>query len=223
MISRTLGDALVAVQDRVRATVRSSQIGLLLRAHGPDHVGADGAEPLAGDEPDAARGGGEQYVVPGLDRVRSPHEVLDGRTLQHHRGGDVVRDRLRQADEAPAREHTGFAVRSDGAVARVGDAVPRGQVVDTLADGLDHAGRLRTGREGQRLRVESCTMIHIDEVQSDRRVPDQNLSGPGKTRVPVDPFEHLRPARSAHDNGTLHRTLLYKSVERRNLCIFRRT
>ena len=64
---------LLAVVDRVMAAVRLGQLGLLGRADGADHGGAEVIEPLAGDQPDAAGGGvhetglaalqGEQGVV----------------------------------------------------------------------------------------------------------------------------------------------------------------
>ena len=92
------------------------------------------------DQPDAARGGVEEDRVAGLHREGPAQEVLRRHALQHHRGGGVVIDPVRQLDHELDVGEPLLGVVAEGD--DVGDAVAGLEARDALADLDDLAGRL---------------------------------------------------------------------------------
>src|SRR5258708_35457682 len=60
-------EILIALENNMMGAVLPRELGLLLRADGPDHIGTEVARPLACDEADAAGGGMNEHVIAFLD------------------------------------------------------------------------------------------------------------------------------------------------------------
>ena len=86
-------DKFSAVDDRVVAAMRFREPRFSRRTHGSDYSGAEVSSPLAEDRADAA-GGMDKDGVAFLN-IDLPDQKLDGHSLQHHRGGDIVGNFLR--------------------------------------------------------------------------------------------------------------------------------
>ena len=195
---------LAVVADHVGAAVRARELGLGLAPDGADHRGAEVLGPLAGDRADAACGGVEQDGLAGLHAIGPPQQVLRGHALEHHRRGLLVADAVRERDQAICGHQPALGVGADRRRG-VGHALPRPQVAHPLAHGLDHAGAFEPRRERQlRRRIQTAAEIHVDVVQSDRRLPNQRLTGPGRPDVGVLEAQDLRSANLVHAHDTRH-------------------
>ncbi len=189
----TRHDVLVVVVDDVRGAMRQRQFTLLLRADGADQLHTKGARPLAGDQAHAPGCGVEQDRLAGLQRVGRAKQVLHRQALQHHGGCRLERDRIRELDDDRGRHHAQVGVGAVGP-AGVRDAVARLHVGHALAHRLDHARAFLAQAAGQRLRIQAGAKVHVDEVQADRVLAQQDLARPGRAHVDIDIFHHLGAA-----------------------------
>jgi hypothetical protein len=122
---------------------------LLLAADGADHGDAERAEPLAGDQPDAAGRSMQEHGVAELGAVGPMDQVIGRQALQHHRRGLFVLDRVGQLDQRRSRHDARFGIGA-GRSAGIGDAVAGLHIGDAVADRLDGARSLQADAAGQR-------------------------------------------------------------------------
>ena len=149
----------------------------------------------------------EQDEVPGLHRIGAAEQELDRHALQHHSGGRLEIDRIRQLDQALGR------VVAEGGIGAVrgraiGDAVARLELGDAGPDCLHRAGgfQAEAARHGQG--IEAAALVGVDEVEAAGMVPDRDLAGPGGRNLDLLPAHHLRSAMFMDADGIgLHRSL----------------
>jgi hypothetical protein len=162
--------------DVLRA-VRLGKGALFVRAGSADDRDAEVLEPLAGDRSHPAGSGMPQHRLALLHRVGGVDEVVHRQAFQHHRGGLLVRDPLRELHHPVRRHDALLAVRARQP--GVGDPVARLQVGDALPDRLDDA-RAFVARDLRELhRIEPRALVHVDEVDADRGVADARLPRAG--------------------------------------------
>jgi hypothetical protein len=80
------------------------ELGFVFRAGRSDHVGAEMVRPLTGNEADAAGGSMDEHVVALLHAIGSPQEIFHGHALEHHAGGLLVADLVRQLHRSLRRQ-----------------------------------------------------------------------------------------------------------------------
>ena len=115
--------------------VRFGQRRLPLRSDRADDGRPERLAPLAQEQADAARGGMHQDRVARHDLVGLPQEVLRRQALQHDDRADLVRNRVRQANEFAGIDIALGRIGADRHA--VGDAIARLESGDALAD-RDH-------------------------------------------------------------------------------------
>src|SRR5581483_8833771 len=96
----TRDEVLVAIKDGVIAAVLLGELGLVLGADSADHGRAERLRPLAGSETDAAGGSVNENGVALLHLEGAGKQIFDRHALEHHRGGLLVADALRQLHRA---------------------------------------------------------------------------------------------------------------------------
>mmetsp|Transcript_885 Transcript_885/g.2059 ORF Transcript_885/g.2059 Transcript_885/m.2059 type:complete len:345 (-) Transcript_885:1610-2644(-) len=198
------------VVDRVRRPVLQRQLAFLVAAGGGNQPQAEGACPLAGDQPDTARGGMEEHEVTRLQaalRQRLAQQVLHGQALEHHCRAGLEVDGLGQLEHALGRHH---ARRRIGArrVAGIGGTVAGPQVADALAHRLDDARPFHAQAGRQRQRIGAVAVIDVDVVQPAGVVADADLARAGLAHLDVHPLQLLRAARGLDDDGLFAHLLL---------------
>ena len=114
-----------AVHDHFVATVAARELDLLVRADGADHARAERVQPLARDQPHAARGRMQQHGLPALHGEGAVDQKLRRHALQECGGGDFVADLVGQGDQA---------IGGDGARVGVGGRCAGAHVRDALTD-----------------------------------------------------------------------------------------
>ncbi len=141
-----------------------------------------------------------------LDAEGSAQQIVRGHALQHHRRGLLVGDGIRDRHQPVGRDQTALGVGAERP--GVGDPLADPNLAHALADRFDHAGALLTRDEGQtRRRIQAAPEIDVDEVESDRCLPDQGLAGPGRPDLNLLELQNLGPARLVHPYDTGHRRL----------------
>lgn len=135
------------------------------------------AQPLAQQEPDAPRRRVHKHAVAGPDAEQPPHEELGGEPLQQHsRGGRVV-DCVRHRHEAQHQHAPQAAVGPRRDTPHVHDPGPWQEPIDAVADRLDDANPFAADAARQRRqRVEPGAVVAVEEVDSDRAVPHDDLA-----------------------------------------------
>ena len=94
----------------------------------------------------------------------------------------------------PAGHHPGLGVGAQLA-AGIGDPLAGLEPLDPGAHRLDHAGAFGAQRQGEiGQRIEPGALVDVDEVETDRGVPDADLALSGIADVDVFPRENLGPA-----------------------------
>ena len=183
--------------------MRPRQLRLVVAADRADDCRAEMLRPLTGDESDTAGGGMQQDSVPSLDRIDAPQEVLRGAALEHHGGRLLVGDPVREPDEPGRIDHPlfGIAAQAHAIGHPVADAHLRHRVTHRLHD----TGAFVTddGRH-RRDRVQPGAVIHVDEIEPDRRLPDQRLSCARCPGVHLVPAQHFGSTVLVNTNRSRH-------------------
>jgi len=123
-------------------------------------------------------------------------EILRRHALQHDGGGLFVGHALGHMHELVDAHQALLAVGAQHAA--IGDAVTLLETFHLRPDLDDHAGRLAPDGVGQRRLVEAGASIDVDEVETDRGVPDLHLAGAGRTDLDVVNLHLLRSAILVH-------------------------
>ena len=144
--------------------------------------------------------------VAGLHDVGLADEVLGGHALEHHGRGLLVADAVGQGDQHLGGGRAAVGVGAEGG--GVGHALAGLHLGDAVAHGLDHAGTLVAGGEGQAAggRVEAGAEVGVDEVEAHGRLPDQGLAGAGLAGVELLELEHLGAAMLGYPDPPGHRS-----------------
>src|SRR6185369_13768908 len=168
-----LDEVLAAVVHDVLSAVRLGKGALFVRAGSTYDRDAEVLEPLTGDRANAAGGSVPQHGFALLDRIGGVDEVVHRQALQHHRGGLLVRDPLRELHHPVRRHDALLAVRARQS--GVGDPVARLQVGDALPDRFDDACAFVARDLRELHRIEPRALVDVDEVDADRGVADARL------------------------------------------------
>jgi hypothetical protein len=124
-----------------------------------------------------------------LQRVDRGREVMSGQALQHHRGGDVRADVIRDRDEPVRRGNGELGIR---ALEVVRDhPVTDTHIRDAGTDGGHRAGSLLARRERESRLVDPRAVVDLDEVDSDRLDLYEDLARPGDGIVDRLDAKHL--------------------------------
>src|SRR5918998_2635618 len=211
------GEVLLFVQDHLVGAGLLRERGLLLGAGGPYDGRAAHLRHLAEQEADAAGGGVHEGGLPLLERERAVGEVVGGHPLEHDgRGHPCLDHRYVKRDELVGGGYHPFGVGARHAGPR--DEVPGGDLLDTVADGLDLARALQAQGEGGLPRVDPAPHVHVYKVDAACRGPYSRLArarfrelhvlvGEGlRTAVLVYP-DRLHPRTSPLASARSHRIL----------------
>jgi len=156
--------------------------------------------PLAGDQPDPAGGGVKENRLPLFQRPDPVKEILHRQTLQHHRRGLLIRDRVGQGADLRGGHDPGLGIGAGGR-GGIGGAVTLLQMAHTRAHRLDDARALHPKRVGQGQRVEPGAVVDVDEVEPEGMMADADLAWAGIADLELGEFQHLRPAGLFDDDG----------------------
>ena len=147
----------------MRAAIVLGELGLFVRARGADHGRADMSEPLASDEPDAARRRVPEHHAILRDRIGLLHEIAHGHALQHHGGRGLVGDVGGQLHQPVGGDQPLLRIAADRA--GIGHAVANREVRHALAHGHDLARTFAARRERHRRnRVKPGAVIDVEKV-----------------------------------------------------------
>ena len=193
-------EILARIDDGVVAAVGAGELRLLVGADGADDRRADGLRPLAGDEADAAGGGVEEDGLARLHRVGAAQEILRRHALEHHRGGGLVVDALRDLDDVRGGHQADLGVGAHGR-GRVGDAVADRRILHPGADRLHRARALEARRERALDGIQPRTVVGVDVVQADETVADADLAGAGVADLDLLPAHDFGAARLMGADG----------------------
>ena len=133
----------------------------------------------------------EHHGVASLHGERALDQVPHGHALQHHGGGRIKTDRIRQLHQTARRHHAHIRIRTRRS-ASIGNSIARFDVFDVRAHRFDHARAFHAQRGGQRHRIKPGAMISIDVVQADGGIAHANFARSGLSNVDFFP---------AHDFG----------------------
>ena len=128
---------------------------------------------------------------------------MGGHALEHHGGGGLVVDGVRQMDRFPGRDVAGLGI---GALEHgIGDAIADLFVGHTRADGFDdpggfHADDFREVVE----RVKARAQIDVDEVETAGGLANADLAGGGIADLDVLVFEDFGSAGFVDADGLGH-------------------
>ena len=172
--------------------MRPRHLYLLRRSHCPDDGCAQRLRPLAGNEPDAARGGVEKDRLPLGHPERPLQQEMRGRTLQKRSGRGPVVDAIGETDQPLRRHQPRLGVAAAGPL--IDDSVPRLHRRHARANGLDYTSPLAPHHRWQRNRIEPLALVDVDEVQADGGLPDERFSRTGDRHRQLDPFHDLGAA-----------------------------
>jgi hypothetical protein len=131
-------------------------------------------------------------------------QVLSGHALEHDGGGGFVVDAVGQRNEAIGGHESALGVGADRRRC-VGHTLADAQVAHALAHGFDDAGCLEPRHERQlRRRIQPRAVVDVDEIESDRRLPEQDLSGARRPDLDFLEAQSVRPAHLMHAHDTGH-------------------
>ena len=137
---------------------------LLFRGYGADHLRSEPLRPLHQQQSDPAGGGVDQDGIPVFYLPKIMNQVMRRHPLQRERGPLLEGKVLGQPDQARGLDRGVFAVAAG--MSRIGDTVPRPDILHVLAHGLDLAGGFEAGNEGKVHGVLSPALIDIHEVDA---------------------------------------------------------
>src|SRR5262249_44353715 len=177
-------------------------------ADGADDRGAKMVRPLAENKPNAAGGGMHEHGHALLDLEGAAHEIFHGHALEHHRGGLLVADIVRELYGAVGRHNPLRGVTAG--TADIGDAVAALELVHVRADRYDLAGGFIAGDERQaaRCRIEADAEVHVDEIDAAGVLLDAQLARSRSGNVDLFVGQNLGPADLVHAYRSNHRSLL---------------
>src|SRR5690606_36491731 len=167
-------DVLAAGIDHFPGTVAARQRGLFRGGRGPDQAHAQGPGPLAGDEPDTARGGMEQDRLVTLQPVGLAKQVLHRQALEHQRGGLLETYAVGDPHDPVGGHIAQIGIGANRALP-VRHAVAGTQVSHHGANRFDQARSLESQAMRQGMRIQPRATIDIDEIQADRLLADADL------------------------------------------------
>jgi hypothetical protein len=147
---------------------------------------------LAQDQADAAGRRVNQDRVAVLHRIDGPQQHPRSHALQHHRRRLVEGNLVRQLHQPVGLDQPLLGIAAERP--RISDPVAGLQVRDALADALDRACALDSGRERHLLRVETGAVIDVDEVEARRSLVDLDLVRSRLADVDFVPDERFGPA-----------------------------
>ncbi len=184
------------------------EVGLLLRADGADHVGAEIIRPLAQDEADAARRRMDQHVHAFAHLEGAVQQILDRHALEHHAGGLLIVDRVRQLDGA-IRRQVAFG-RIGAERHHIADAVAHLEVGDARPQRQNLSGAFVAGdeRQSERRGIEPAAKIRVDEIDAAGMVLDAHLALAGRRQLDVLVGQDFGPAVFVHPHRCDHDALL---------------
>src|SRR3954454_4363754 len=198
-----LHEVLARIDDGVGASMRLCEFCLFITADRTDHGNAQMLGPLAKDKSYAACRRMEQDRISGLDAVSLPDEVLHSQALQHHGGGSVVVDALRQFQQPIGGDQPSFGVRAKRCSA-ISDAVANFQVGDTSTDFFHHARSFSSKTTRQLCRIEAGAKIDVDKVQADRGMAYTHLARTRLANADILPHQNFRAAGFMETDGMRH-------------------
>jgi hypothetical protein len=154
------------------------EFGLVLGADGADHGGAEKIGPLAGDQSDAAGGGMDEHDGALADLEGAVEQILHGHALEHHRGGLLIGNVVRQFHRAIGRQQAFGRVAAERH--HIGDAVADLDVGNARADRGHLSGAFVTGDEGHadRRGIHADAEIRVDEIDAAGILLDLDLALP---------------------------------------------
>jgi hypothetical protein len=97
------GDVLGVAVDGEGVAVGERELALVGAAGNADHLRAEMAAPLSGQDADAARRGIEHRLLAGIERVAAVDQVFDGHALEQRRDREFVADAVGNPDETRRR------------------------------------------------------------------------------------------------------------------------
>ena len=213
MIFLDAGDKVLrAIVDGVRVAAGLGSRDFFRRTHGTDGDRAQGFQPLAHQQPDAARRRMHQHDIALLDRITRSQQKLRGHAFQHEGGGHVEVNPIRQFHQPLGGQHPSCAIGADRH--RVRHAIADANIRDTLADLLDDSRGFAAGYQRRRRPgIGSLAVIGVDEVNADGALCDAYFAGPG-ARFRAPPFEHLGTARGSRHDAKIRRWLRHVTSSR---------
>jgi hypothetical protein len=87
-------------------------------------------------------------------------------------------------------------------------------VRDIRANGFDHASAFHAQPGGQGLRIQACTKVHIDVIETNRVMTDPNFAWTWLTDLNVDIRHHLGTAVAETPYCFCHDCTCRKMIER---------
>ena len=129
-----------------------------------------------------------------LHGVGLEQQHVGGHALEHHGGRGPVVDRVRDRHQVAGGHHPSLGVGAK-LTAGIGDPLAGLEPLDPGTHRLDHAGAFGAQGQGQiGQRIEPGALVDVDEVETDRGVPDADLAIAGIAHLDVLPCENLGPA-----------------------------
>lgn len=156
--------------------------------------------PLAEDQSDTPSGCVDQNGVTLFHVKHASDQVLRGHAFQHCGRSRFEGDVFRQADGPILMDDVSLRVGARRPVG-VGDAVTDGEASHTNTCCFDDASRLESesGRIGQR--VETISLVDVDEVQAYCLVTDANFARAWLRDPDIGEFQNLGPSRAVKADG----------------------
>jgi hypothetical protein len=160
--------------------------------------------PLAHDQADPAGGGMDQDGIASVKRPHRPDQHVHGHALQQHCSGLLIANVVGQFDQPVGGDQPRLGIAADRA--GIGDTVSYLQEFNVRANTLDEPSSLDTRDERGGLRIETATMIYVDEIETDRGLFQPDLSGPRIANLYFLPRQLLRTTGLSDKDRMRHRS-----------------
>ena len=187
------------------APVGARNLGFFVAAHRADHLDAEVARPLAGDQADAARRGVKQHFVARPQTSYVAKKMRGCEALEHERGGLFVGHAVGDGHQVVRRDHALLGIGTDGD--RVGGTIADGKPVHAFPQGDNHPGGFDTRRcrQGmQRHVVGSGAVVDVEEIKADRGLAQAHLARAGIADLHVLPYHDFGSTGSVDADGLRH-------------------
>ena len=172
------------------ATLQLCQRRFFIGTDNTDHGRAELICPLAGERTHATGGRIEQDRVTFLHPVAASQQVPGRESLEQHRRCHLVRDATGNLYQARRVEIAVLGIRTDRH-ARIDDVISHGNVGDAVADRFNDARRFAAETHRQLHRVQTGTVISVDQVEADRGMANLCLSLARFGELDLFPFQDL--------------------------------
>ena len=149
----------------------------------------------------------KQHGLAGLYPVGSADKILRRHALQHHCRRGFVVDRIGDRNHAVGRDIAQLRIGTRRA-GGISNAIANGDIGDLVADRLDRSRTLHANSGGHFERIKTAAMIAIDIVQSDRLMPDTDLSSARRRNIDFCPAHNFGAALFLNDDGMGHDCIL---------------